>query len=115
MFSGFVDGGASYLSLVDVERSGAVYDRYELSGVILRENFAEDKDGVKKGEAVLYYISKKSSCRNAFGEKCPIPRPKTGDLVTLHARTADEITYRVAEAGYFVGTGKIEYVRIKLA
>ncbi len=115
MFDGFVDGGASYLSLVDVDRTGAVYDRYELSGVILRENFAEDKDGLKKGEAVLYYILKKSSCRSAFGERCRMPRPKSGDLVILHARTADEITYRVAEAGYFVGTGKIEYVRIKLA
>lgn len=115
MFGGFVGGGASYLSLVDVDRSGAVYDRYEISGAVLRENFAEDKDGVKKGEAVLYYITKKSSCRSVLGEKCPLPRPKTGDLVILHAGTDAEVTYRVAESGYFIGTGKIEYVRIKLA
>lgn len=114
MFKGFASGGASYLKLVDVDRTGAVYDRYELSDVIVRESFAEDAEGVKKGGAVLYYITRRSGCRTVYGERCALPRPKSGDLMILHAGTEDEITYRVEEAGYFVGTGAIEYVRIKL-
>jgi len=114
MFDGFCGGGASYLKLISIERDGAKYDRFELSDVILRENFAENEEGVKKGGAVLYYMSRKSGCMTVYGEKCPLPRPKSGDLVILHAGTAEQITYRVAEAGYFVGVGAIEYTRIRL-
>ena len=114
MYNGFVGGGALYLSLTDVDRTGALYDRYEITDALLRENFAEDKDGIKKGEAVLYFISKKSKCKNVYGDSVSLPKPKSGDLVILGAMTGAESTYRVAEAAYFVGTGKIEYTRIKL-
>ena len=114
MFRGFIGGGASYLKLVGIDADGARYEMYELSDVVIREEFAEDECGVRKGGAVLYYITKKSGCRTAYGEKYRLPRPKSGDLLILHAGTDEEITYRVAEAGYFVGTGTIEYTRIKL-
>ena len=114
MFEGFVGGGASYLRLVGVERAGARYDRFELSDLIVRESFAEDEEGVKKGAAVLYYITRKSGCKSVSGERAPLPKPRSGDLVILHAGTPEEITYRVAAAGYFIGVGEIEYTRIRL-
>lgn len=103
------------MKLVGIDGEGAKYDRYELSGAVIREVFAEDECGVKKGGATLYFISKKTVCRRAYGERCPLPRPKSGDLVILHAGTEEEITYRVAECGYFVGAGTIDYTRIQLA
>ncbi len=115
MFEGFIGGAALYLKYTGDHADGtALYDEYELSDVLVREKLAYSERGVEHGETVLYFITKKSTCYGADGEVCQLPKPREYDLCTLRAGTDDEITRRVAEAGYFIGRGDIEYVRLKL-
>ena len=115
MFDGFSGGAAVYLKYTGDHADGtALYDEYELSDVLVREKLAFSERDVEHGETILYFISRKSRAFGPDGGECPLPKPRENDLCTLHGGTDDEITRRVAEAGYFIGRGDIEYVRLKL-
>ncbi len=115
MFDGFIGSGADYLGFRGDSAGGAAeYEAFTLAEVLVREKFAACENSVGESEAVLYFISGRSLCYAADGGECPLPKPRTGDLCRLHAGSAAEITLRVAEAGYFIGRGNIEYIRLKL-
>ncbi len=115
MFDGFIGGGALYLGFRGDSADGAAeYEPFTLAEVLVREKFAVGEDSVGESEAVLYFISGRSLCYTAEGTECPLPKPRTGDICRLHAGSESEITLRVAEAGYFIGRGEIEYIRLKL-
>lgn len=115
MFDGFVCGGAVYGKFVGVrEDLSPIYDKYPISNVIMREKFAVDEDMMDVSHVVLYFIHGKSVCKNDLGTVCPLPKPRAEDVVFMNSGTDSEITYKVREAGYFIGAGEVEYTRLKL-
>ena len=89
------------------------YDRYPLENVMVREIFAADAEGTSGDGAVVYFLEKGSICRDPYGRTVGFPRLAKGDLCILHAGTPEEVTMRVAEAGYFGGS-PLAHVRMKL-
>ncbi len=93
--------------------SAAEYERFSLDDVMVRETFADDAEAVNDGGAVVYFLNNVSICRDADGRTVSLPRIAKGDLCLLHSGSADEMTMRIAEAGYFTG-GSLAHVRLKL-
>ena len=115
MFDGFVCGGAVYGKFVGMRDDlSPIYEKYTLSDVVVREKFECAQSGVGNSEAVLYFISGRSYCKNELGIQCPLPMPRADDVVFMNFGTDSERVYKLAEAGYFIGLGDVEYTRLKL-
>lgn len=118
-FGGFASDSVTYLRYLgdDAEKNyEASYEKYELSGVLVREKFGFTPENELINETVIYFLINESVCKNGKGEKTDIPRPKNGDICVLHPGEPDETRLRIAELGYFIGegAGRIPHLRLKL-
>lgn len=113
--SGFLNGRIEYRSFLgEDEEFNAKYASFTLDDILVREIFAVDVEMEKNAGVTVYYFPGRSSCRNESGEICTMPRPKYGDLCVLRVGEEDESIVRVAEVGYYTGSGSVGHIRLKL-
>ena len=105
-----------YLSfLSDGEDFTARYAVYTLSGVLVREKWANDADMTDDGETLVYFFPSRSVCCNVRGEEAPLPRAKYGDCVRLTAADGSQRVLRVRQASYYDGGSfGLSHVRLRL-
>ena len=112
---GFVDCTVEYRAYIGEDGDyNAVYSKYTLEGVAVREVFAIDENAAETGSVTLYYFPERCRCIDSSGTRVAFPRPRGGDICVLHAGGEDERVLRVAEVGYFTGASDLTHIRLKL-
>lgn len=112
---GFFEGSLEYRSYIgEDEDYNAIYRTYNIYGAMVREIFSLDEEAVEGSAVIVYYFPARSKCVGADGSCTTFPRPKSGDICVFRVGQDDERIMRVAEIGYFTGTGKSTHIRLKL-
>lgn len=113
--SSFIGNRVEYLSFIeDGNDYSGKHQKYYLTDVYLREIFSSDPEDVSRGTSVVYFIYGKSKCTDSDGNEVSFPRPTSNDVCIIHPDTEHSQSLRVSEAGYYIGRGEIEYIRLKL-